>query len=158
MKPLSDIIRAAHFSPIEDFSGVYNVGASVERQMSGRTHFFDPSTMRFFSGKVLRARSLDDGAILGTICSQAEGFHGGRVYVVNFHDFTGHCLSRENLGSRSFKTMAQADKAFWKRAETFDGRAVVVAAIRREHDDAKAKAASLSRLIRNNSRMFKREA
>lgn len=149
----SEFIRAAGFEPVPCFSGTYNVEAAVQNAMKGKTHFYDASTMAFFSCKVRKARCIDDGVILGTICTQAEGFHGGRVYAVNFHDFTGHSLCA-SLEERTFKTMKQADAYFWERANAMDGRAIMLDAIRRERDDARRKAKRLTDFMRNKKRAF----
>ena len=148
-----DFIRAAGFEPVPCFSGTYNVEAAVQNYMSGKTHFYDAGSMAFFSCKVRKARCIDDGVILGTICTQAEGFHGGRVYVVNFHDFMGHSLC-SSLGEREFKTMKQADAYFWERANAMDGRAIMLDAIRRERDDARRKAKHLTDFMRSKKRAF----
>lgn len=149
----SEFIRAAGFEPIPCFSGTYKVEAAVQNAMRGKTHFYDDDSMRFFSCKVRKARCIDDGVILGTICTQAEGFHGGRVYAVNFHDFTGHGLCA-SLEERTFKTMEQANKYFWERANAMDGRAIMLDAIRRERDDARRKAKRITDFMRRHKRAF----
>ena len=148
-----DFIRAAGFEPVPCFSGTYNVEAAVQNAMQGKTHFYDDSSMRFFSCKVRKARCIDDGVILGTICTQAEGFHGGRVYAVNFHDFTGYSLC-ESLEERTFKTMEQAEKYFWECAKAMDGRSIMLDAIRRERDEALRKAKRITDFMRSKKRAF----
>ena len=149
----SEFIRAAGFEPIPCFSGTYNVEAAVQSAMQGKTHFYDDSSMRFFSCKVRKARCIDDGVILGTICTQAEGFHGGRVYAVNFHDFTGHGLCA-SLEERTFKTMKQAETYFWQQANAMDGTAIMLDAIRRERDDARRKAKRITDFMHKHKRAF----
>lgn len=155
-KSLSDIIRAADgFAPIPSMSGVYNIKAAVQDAMSGRTHYFDDGALAFFSARIVKAATLEDGAVLATICSQAEGFHGGRVYVVRFHDYTGHCLRPNDLDDCSFKTRAAADRYFWARAESLDGRAIVAAAIMRERRAAERKVKSHAAVMRKHRAMFR---
>lgn len=149
----SEFIRAAGFEPIPCFSGTYKVEAAVQNAMRGKTHFYDDDSMRFFSCKVRKARCIDDGVILGTICTQAEGFHGGRVYAVNFHDFTGRGLCA-SLEERTFKTMEQANKYFRERANAMDGRAIMLDAIRHERDDARRKAKRITDFMRKHKRAF----
>ena len=149
----SEFIYAAGFEPVPCFSGTYNLEAAVQKAMKGKTYFYDNDSMAFFSCKVRKARCIDDGVILGTICTQAEGFHGGRDYTVNFHDFTGHSLTA-SLEERSFKTMEKAEAYFWECANAMDGRAIMLDAIRRERDNARRKAKNLTDFMRSKKRAF----
>lgn len=154
-KNIADVIRDAGHAPIPCFSGTYNVQAAVQEAMNGKTHFFDDSALAFFSCRVLKAYRLDEGAILATICRQAEGFHGGRVYVVNFHDFTGHSLSA-SLEERSFKSLDAARRHLWSEAEKMDAPAIVAAAIRREREALERMVRQHAQAMRKNRAFFDR--
>lgn len=153
---LPDIARAAGLTPYDRHavSSVSNIGAAVESATRGRTHFYEPDTMRYFSCRVQHARILCDGMVIGTVCTQARGFResDGRCYVVNFHDLTGDTLNRKSEDRPDYNTRAQADRAFAEFAAGLDGARVLADAVRREKASHERALKRLRVAIRSHNR------
>lgn len=134
---LADVIRAAGIRPFDGFSGSYNVQAAVQSQTAGITHYYDADALRFFSCKVLKATTFDDGAYMATVCTQDKDGQGSRGYTFQFHACDGRSLGPEDRVW--FASKDKAATAMYAFADTLDGRAVVADILDRQERDAKGR-------------------
>jgi hypothetical protein len=93
----------------------------AQRNLQGKTHYVDDSTMRGFVGKIHSVHILEDGLILGLVESIQAGPNeeSGRVYRPVFFDVFGNVVMRPDIED-SFKTLKQAQAAFWRMADDID--------------------------------------
>lgn len=157
---LRDIANAAGFRPFDSVSGVYNITAAVQDRTCNVTHFYDPGTLRYFFCKIRKARVIDDGLIIGTICTQSKNFSNTeRGYVINFHDLTGHHIGPAAGDARVYySTLRQAEKAFWEFANALNARDVLRDAIERERQNARRKVRDCDAAFRAICRLARKDA
>jgi hypothetical protein len=91
---------------------------NAQMNLSGRTHYVDDDTMRFFGSKIISARPTDDGLFFKIIESVALTYDKSRRgYRVVVFDLFGHPVFRPNLegctGSR-----AAAENYYTKHHDT----------------------------------------
>lgn len=129
---IADMIRKAGLRPIAD-RWSYNANDIARDMMSGRTHYYEKDTMRYFHCRVQLVRNSENGVFMATIATQASDFRNtSREYRIVAHDLTGYCLERSDLGS--FTTRRQADKAFAALWVSLDEKTVLREAIKREKE------------------------
>jgi hypothetical protein len=107
MKDISDKLRSLGYPPFDEHS--MNPKASAQYELSGRTHYVDDDTLRFFAGKILSARPTHDRLFYRIIESCKAGFEDyRRVYRVTYFDVFGQVVSeRDTYNSR--KAAEKAD-------------------------------------------------
>jgi hypothetical protein len=94
----------------------------AERNLSGKTHYVDPDTMRFFSAKTLCAtHCLNLFYIIEQ--SQAEGFHGGRVRKVTVFNIFGTVVEQ----SEETKSATESKKTFRAYREKYSSARYAIA-------------------------------
>lgn len=127
---IDEKIRQAGLTPILD-RWSSDPSDAARDMMRGRTHYYDPGTMRCFRCRVQSIRLSDNGVFMATICTQsANADHSGREYRVIAHDLTGYALERSELGE--MKTRKQADKAMAELLASLDEKTVLRDAMKRE--------------------------
>jgi hypothetical protein len=86
---------------------------NAQRNLSGRTHYVDDSTLRFHKSKVLRARVHDNGLLFSVVTSDALDMNGTkRGFRYAIFDIFGNVIARPELAD-AFKTSEQASKAMY---------------------------------------------
>ena len=121
MKDLAQRLHNAGFVLFSEKS--YDAKRCAQINLSGRTHYAEDDTLRFFRGRILKCSILDNGTILGIVesCS-ADMHHSARAYRPVFCNLNGEVISRCTLDD-AFKTSATAHKEFWRIANALDARA-----------------------------------
>ena len=128
---LADAMKAQGFNLFRDESS-YPM-SNAQRNLSGRTFFMSPDTIKFFKAKVHRCAILESGLVLALVDSTRQDGHA-REYRPAFFDIFGTCIERDVSGS--FRTPAAADKAYWKRCNEIDFLAHYREALARQKSNA----------------------
>lgn len=105
---------------------------NARQNLSGRTHYVDEDTLRFFKARVLSARPHCDGLIFALIESVSLDWnHTRRGFRFVVFDIFGAVIERPTMEG-AFKSRAAASKAFWAWLETFDPITYTLAEIDRQ--------------------------
>jgi hypothetical protein len=93
----------------------------AQRNLEGRTHYVDDSTLKSFAAKIHTVHVMDDGLVLGLVESVQKGFNAadGRVFRPVFFDLFGRIIHRPEIDD-SFDSQKQAMSSFWKEADEID--------------------------------------
>ena len=135
MGRLFDIACAAGLDPYQ--SRVYFSNATKEATAlaAGRTHYFEPDTLRYFHSRISRVAIAADGMALVTLESaSADSNNTRRGYRVNVHDLTGRVVNdRQDVDSLIVSKTA-ADRAFHDAVNACEqtARHILAEAINRE--------------------------
>jgi hypothetical protein len=129
---LSDEMRKQGFSLFREESS-YPL-SQAQRNLAGRTFFMSPDTMKFFKAKVHRCSILESGLVLAMVDSTAQD-GAAREYRPAFFDIFGTCIERA-VGAGSFKTLAAAEKAYYRRCDEIDFLAHYREALARQKEKA----------------------
>lgn len=93
-RKLSDIARAAGLEPFaHDGSYCGSLSKHAARVTEGRTHYFDPGTLRYFGARVHDLRAFGDCTILAAIESVSPP-HAPRAYRVVAFGIDGTVIYR----------------------------------------------------------------
>jgi len=98
-----------------------NSADMAEDELKGRTHYYEPSTRRWFNCRILCCHELLDGLILGTIES-VKPPDDKRRYRCVFFDLLGEVIYRTGEHSHDiggWLTSKSANREFSKIAESF---------------------------------------
>lgn len=112
--------RLGRTQPLYIFRGFSNPTDCAQDQLQGRTHYADPSTLRFFHARILSARPVFDGLFywITESCS-LDLYNERRGYRVVLFDLFGETVYRPDLDScRKTRSAAEGDFNSW--ANTFD--------------------------------------
>jgi hypothetical protein len=120
----------------------------AQRNLEGRTHYVDDSTVKSFAAKVHSVHVLEDGLILGMVESIQAGATAetGRVYRPVFFDVFGNIVFRPEIED-SFKTQKSAQAEFWKRADDIDPVKATLEGVEKKHDSVKEELKSWEKLM-----------
>jgi len=102
------------------FRGFSNPADCAQDQLQGRTHYAEPSTLRFFKARILGSRPIHDGLfywIMESCSIDPDNTERGFRAVV--FDLFGEAVYRPSL-NECRKTRAAAETAFQSWANTFD--------------------------------------
>ena len=113
----------------------------AQRNLSGKSHYYEDSTLKYHHSRVLAPLILADGLLFAAITSEALDMRNTRRgfrFVV--HDLFGTCVTRPDL-ENAFATHKAARKALDN--ETFDVVAHYQAAIARRLKETADQAAEL---------------
>lgn len=107
----------------------------AQRNLEGRTHYVDESTLRSFGAKVHSVHILDDGLLLGMVESLQKSFNPeeGRVWRPVFFDLFGNVVYRPDI-EKSFDSVKKASTEMWKEADLLDADAITIMGIEKKHD------------------------
>ena len=98
----------------------HNAPTCAGINLSGRTHYVDPDTRRFFRARILKAVALCDGLIFGIIESASADYENSRrIFRPVFFDLDGNVIARTDLAD-CFRTKAGAEKEFWRMLDKID--------------------------------------
>ena len=94
--------------------------AKAQDQLSGRTHYADPNTLRFFHARILRASPVCSGLLFRVVESvAADSDNNRRVFRFVVFDVWGAVVTRPELDD-SFSSTDKALKAFDQWLAGFD--------------------------------------
>jgi hypothetical protein len=107
----------------------------AQRNLAGRTHYVDDSTIRSFNARVHSVHIIDDGLLLGMVESLQKSFNAdeGRVYRPVFFDLFGNIVYRPDIGD-SFSDQKKAQADFWKQADLLDAENITIKGIEKKYD------------------------
>lgn len=107
----------------------------AQRNLSGRTHYVDDTTIRSFNAKIHSVHVLDEGLLLGIVESVQKGFNesDGRFFRPVFFDLFGNTVYRPDIED-SFDSLKKAQADFWKQADLLDAEALTIEGIEKKHD------------------------
>jgi hypothetical protein len=94
--------------------------AKAQDQLSGRTHYADPDTLRFFHARILRALPVCSGLLFRIVESvAADPDNHRRVFRFVVFDVWGNVIEKADFDN-SFSSTDKALKAFDKWLSGFD--------------------------------------
>lgn len=130
---LRDICKQAGLDPFE-YDGYRNTTREVvaEREMAGRTHYFDADTRRFFGSRVLELHAYD--AVVFAVIESVKagpGANSGRVFRPVVFGVDGFVIHRPGMDD-SYASAAGARKALSAFVATMDTRRELFNAIDRK--------------------------
>lgn len=104
---------------------------NAQRNLDGRTHYVETSSLQFHKARILKAKATVDGLLFYIIESCAADPNGyRRIFRHVIFDISGHVLSRPDL-AHGRKNRAQAEKDLWAAMDRIDNKAVSLAAVDR---------------------------
>jgi hypothetical protein len=120
MKTLANILT--HESLPKRFDRWYadNPTISAQKNLEGRTHYVDPSTLKYHGSRILSALPVSDGAFFKIIETVSIDYQhtkrGYRAVVFDLFGTTIYCPKLEETHTNKEK----AEKAFYAFFNTFD--------------------------------------
>lgn len=115
---INEALRTAGVILFESRS--YDAKRNAQQNLSGRTHYVDDDTLRYFAARILSSRDMMSGAFFRITESSAKNWEKTErgVRVVLF-DVFGETVYRPDHDGMH-RTREQAEKAFDKWLGTFD--------------------------------------
>lgn len=142
---LASALAAAGFDLYRDRHS-YSVPRAVDN-LSGRTHYVDPDTRRFFRARVLSSSVLCSGLFFGIIESaSANPDHTARIFRGVIFDIFGTVVSRPSL-ENSHKTRKGATAAFWREVDALNPGAHYAAVLASKAKRMESDAAALRAIV-----------
>jgi hypothetical protein len=144
MNALQTLIRATGNRAYES-QHYGNSGEHCERQLSGRSPYYDADTRRYFGARVMDVSTDADGAMLFTVESVSPP-SGARLYRMVAFDVYGTVVFRtehETDGFNGWKTAAQARKELTAYRESVNVMEVTTKAMMNKVKALKDEAATL---------------
>lgn len=135
MTQLFDLARAAGLDPYQSRTYFSNATKEAAALAAGRTHYFDPDTLRYFHSRISRVAIVADGMALVTLESaSADANNTRRGYRVNVHDLTGRVINDRQDVDSLIVSKRTADRAFHDAVNACEqtARHILVEAINRE--------------------------
>lgn len=97
--------------------------ANAQAMLTGRTHYVDDSTLRYFNSRIVAAQPSTFGLFYRITESCHRSYDGdGRGFRVVLFDLNGQTVYRPDLDSMH-STAAKAEKAFYDWFESFNPQA-----------------------------------
>ena len=94
--------------------------AQAQDQLTGRTHYVDPDTLRFHHSRILRARPVCSGLFFRIVESCAADYENKkRVFRFVIFDIWGNVVERQNFDN-SYSSTDKALKGFDEWLAGFD--------------------------------------
>lgn len=99
------------------FRGFSSPADCAQDQLQGRTHYVDPSTLRFFKARILYAKPMMDGLFYWILESCAQDpYNESRGFRAVLFDLFGEVVYRPDFeGCRKTKARADADFQAWNK-------------------------------------------
>lgn len=108
--------------------------ADAQKNLSGRTHYVEDGSLRYFNSRIVTAYCTDDGLLFGLVESvNGRPDHGGYTKRFVVFDIWGTVISDSR--DQWFRTSKQAHAAMWEFLNSFD-------AVKHTRDKAREKATS----------------
>lgn len=131
-KAILDALQLIHIKPFQADSS--DAKWNAQRNLGGRTHYYDDETLKWHKSRVLSSGMLADGLLFRALTSDAGDMDNTfRVSRVVVHDVFGDCVSRPELTASP-----RTSKAAWRahEQESIDLVAHYREAIQRRLSDA----------------------
>ena len=105
--------------------------ANAQRNLSGRTHYVDDDTLRYFRARILSTRVVDDGLLFAMVESASGDMnHTTRIFRYVIFDIFGTVIERPDIEA-SWKSSPPVEKAMWRALNAIDAVKVTREAIER---------------------------
>lgn len=140
------IARAFDVSLFERKSS-YSAKSDAQGNLSGRTHYADDSTLKFFYSRISSGRAIEHGTVYMLVESVAGDFQNKtRGFRFVAFDLTGRTINdRRNADVETLhKTSARAEREMWEWAESFNVAAHYKERLSEESERAKRRAADMA--------------
>lgn len=121
----------------------------AQRNLDGRNHYVDESTLRSFVSKIHNVYVMEDGLILGMVESVQAGPNAdsGRVYRPVFFDVFGGIIHRPSI-EESAKTIKKAQAEFWQQAEEIDAVEATLDGLKAKQGQIEQELDGIKKLVR----------
>lgn len=143
---LRAIATAARLRPYER-THTLSKAENAERQLAGRSHYYDAATRRGFGSRVVTLTTDEAGTILGTVESVAPP-SGPRIFRAVIFDIAGNTIHRTEAttahGFKGHSTSRKADKELFAWFDAADPAAILAAALNRSLTEHKTAAAEIA--------------
>ena len=107
-------------SPFELNSGYLTAKEYAQKNLTGKTHYVDPDTLRYHKSRILESYSTDHGTLFALIESCALDMNNtSRGFRFVVFDLGGQSLGRASLEC-TYKSKASAQGAMWVWLDDFD--------------------------------------
>ncbi len=104
---------------------------NAQRNLMGRTHYVDDTTLRFHKSRVISARPTCNGLLFAIVTSDALNYENTkRGFRYAIFDLFGTVVARAEL-EQATRTSQQATKAMYAALDAIDPHSVTMAAIDR---------------------------
>ena len=101
---------------------------NAQRNLSGRSHYCDDDTLRYFHSRIISSRHTDGGLLFALVESVAKDHENrSRGFRFVIFDLFGATIDRKT--DRYWSTSERATKAMWEALNAIDAEAVTRAAI-----------------------------
>lgn len=120
MKTLSQILNNDKLPRLYENLDNKNKTVKAQQALNGRTHYVEPSSLKFHRSRILSALPVTGGAFYKIIESTSLDYdHTKRGFRAVVFDLFGTVVYRPDL-EECFSDKVKADKAFYKWFETFN--------------------------------------
>jgi len=142
-----DIARAFGVSLFDRNS--YAAKDKAQANLSGRTHYVDDDTLRFFHSRISSARAIEHETIFLIVESVAADYQNrSRGFRFVAFDLNGSVINDRKGPETLHRTSAQAEKEMWAWANAFDTLAHYKARLIERAERAKREAAAMTAAAR----------
>jgi len=110
---LYNIARMAGLEPYQSRGYFSSATKEATSLTAGKTHYFDPDTLKYFHSRVVRLAIAGEGMALVTLeLASADPDNTRRGYRVNVHDLTGRVINERQDVDNLIASKAKAERAF----------------------------------------------
>ena len=119
----------------------------AQRNLDGRTHYVEDSTIKSFVGQIHATHILDGGLLIGIVESVQAGpnAESGRVFRPVVFDLFGNVVYRPDI-DESFQTLKLATMDFWDKADSFDAHKLTLEGLKAKVKEAESEVEMWKRL------------
>lgn len=151
-KEIARTIANAFATSLFDGNGHgYNAKNNAQRNLSGRTHYVDDSTLRCFFSRIISTAETDNGLVFMLVESVAGDYQNrSRGFRFVAFDITGTIINERASASKEtlFRSSEKASKAMWEWADEFNAMAHYKALLAERGNRMKAQAGTMIALSR----------
>jgi hypothetical protein len=108
---------------------------NAQQNLTGRTHYVDDDTLKFFSARVLSFR-IHAGGLLCSLVESVKGPDGPRIFRGVIFGIDGNTIYRPSF-DESFRNREQAEKAMYKALDEIDAVKVTQESLKTQFARAK---------------------
>ena len=121
----------------------------AQRNLSGRTHYADTGTLKYFKAKILAASPTEDGLLYWLVESVASRpDHGGKTKRAVVFDLWGEVVNDRSGEAAWHRTTAAAEKDLAAFLASFDAAAHTVAKLKTNAQEATEQAKAVLAALR----------
>lgn len=123
----------------------------AQMNLSGRSHYVDQGTLRFFGARILSTHVINNGQLFALVESKRSGFPSDspREFGFVIFDLFGNAIELPSTGN-CYKNRNAATRAMWKAAKTIDADAITKVGFKSERRSFNTQIRQLRRQLRES--------